>query len=294
MSDPLDPVRPSAVAALLSAHGLRQRRGLGQHFLTDRRSLERIVQAAELTGSDGVIEVGPGLGVLTLRLADAARHVVAIELDRSLFPALAQVLRGRANAEVRHGDASRLDWVALGDELRGRYGCATVKVCANLPYNVTSPVIAGLLESGLEFERAVLMVQFEVAERIASPPGSRVYGALSVLVQYWTEPRIVARVPAGAFSPPPRVESAIIALRRRRAPPVSTPPERLFRVVRAGFSQRRKTLANALSGGLGRPKDDVQAALRVAGIAPGRRAETLSLAEWDAVAGALDAGAPGV
>lgn len=287
MRGSLDPIRPSVVQRLLAAHGLRRRHSLGQHFLTDRHTLDRILEAAELARDDGVIEVGPGLGVLTLRLAAAAGRVVAIELDRSLFPALSEVLRGVENAEVRHGDATRLDWRAVGEELTRRHGCRTVKVCANLPYQVTTPVITGVLESGLPFERAVLMVQREVAERVAAPPGSRAYGSISVLVQYFTEPEIVVRVPPGAFSPPPRVDSAVLLLRRRAAPPVRSMPERLFPVVRAGFSQRRKTLGNALSAGLRRPKADVRAALELARVAENRRAETLGLAEWDAVARAL-------
>ena len=272
---------------VLRRHGLRPRKGLGQNFLVDRHALERIVAAAELTPADTVIEVGPGVGQLTRLLAGAAGRVVAVELDRQLVAALREELAVCANVEIVEADILQVDPAALAE---GR----PYKVVANLPYYITSAALRHLLEAEPPPTLLVVTVQKEVAQRITAAPGEM--SLLAVGVQLYGRPRRVARIPAGAFYPPPKVDSA--AVRIAVYPPGERPVQvddtaQFFSVVRAGFGQRRKQLRNALAAGLQLPPAEVEAALARARIDPHRRAETLSLDEWAALARELPADANG-
>lgn len=273
----------STLKALLAAHGLRPQHKLGQNFLTDRRILEAIAEASGAGPDDLVLEIGPGLGSLTQQLAERAGRVLAIELDRNLASLLGKTVQADYNnVEVIQGDAGRIDLKALLTERLAPGRLA--KVAANLPYYITTPLVMRLLEEELPLDRIVVMVQKEVADRMISPPGSKEYGALSVAVQYYSEPRIVLNVSRGAFLPPPEVESAVVALQMRQEPPVDAPKGDFFRVVKAAFGQRRKTASNALMSGLGVDRARVEAALTAAGVQPQRRGETLSLEEFAAIA----------
>jgi len=264
---------PLNVPQLLRQHGLQPKKSLGQNFLYDPHILQRIVAAAEIPPQATVLEVGAGLGTLTRYLACAARRVVAVELDGRLIPLLREVLAGTDNVTLLQGDILTLDltpWLADADPLL---------VVANIPYYITSALIRRLLEGTVRPQRLVLTVQREVAERICAAPGALSLLALSV--QVYGQPHPVGRIPAGAFYPPPKVDSTI--LRVDLYPQPRLPAEDLpifFRLAQAAFAQRRKTLRNALAAGLGWPPAQVETLLRQAEIDPRRRAETLSLEEW--------------
>jgi 16S rRNA (adenine1518-N6/adenine1519-N6)-dimethyltransferase len=260
---------------LLQRYGLHPKKGLGQNFLVEEAALRRIVTAADLTESDTVLEIGPGLGALTRHLAVAAGRVVAVELDDRFIPVLREQLAGVSNVELIEGDILALDPAAL---VGGPY-----KVVANLPYYITAAVLRHLLESTPRPELMVLTVQLEVAQRLTAQPGEM--SLLAISVQYYGPVRQVARIKAGSFYPRPEVDSAVVRVDLDRDPPLTGPDERcFFRVVRAGFGQRRKQLRNSLKAGLGIPAKEVEAALTAAGIDPRRRAETLSLDEWGKLA----------
>jgi len=266
----------------MATNGIRPQHRLGQNFLTDSRVLDAIVKGGEIGPNDVVLEIGPGLGTLTQRLARAAALVVCVELDRTLIEILKGTVQAQhRNVEVIHGDAAQVDLHKLLSE-RLPAG-QRAKVAANLPYYITTPLVMRLLEEELPLDQIVVMVQQEVAERMVATPGSKEYGALSVAVQYYTEPKIITRVGRGAFLPPPEVDSAVVGMRVRETPPVVAPRKGLFRVVKAAFGQRRKTLNNALTNGLGLEKQAVQEALQRVGIESDRRGETLSLEEFAAV-----------
>lgn len=276
----------SAVAAepfpslgeLLRKHGLHLKKGLGQNFLADPVHLERIAAAAELARDDAVLEVGPGVGTLTARLAARAGCVVAVELDASLLPALREALAPYANVTVVQGDILQLDPAELVRSATGE-ASPRYKVVANLPYYITSAAIRHLLAAQPRPELLVLTVQREVAQRIVARPPEM--SLLAVSVQLYAKPEIVARIPAGAFVPAPKVDSAILRLRPWAEPPVPVPDEEaFFAVARAGFGQRRKQLRNSLAAGLGLTADEAEKLLAQAGVAGDRRAETLTLAEW--------------
>ncbi len=267
-----------SLGALLRRYGLHTRKVLGQHFLSDPGLLDKIVAAAELPPAASVLEIGAGPGLLTRRLAAVARRVVAVELDDGLVALLRHELAHLANVTVVHGDILKLDVPAVID--------APYAVVANLPYYITSAVLRQLLQCVPPPFRLVLAVQREVAQRIVAAPGQ--LSLLAVSVQFYGQPRIVMRIPAGAFVPPPQVDSAVLRIDIHERPPVDVPSaEDFFRVVRAGFGQKRKQLRNALSAGLGLSAGQTSALLSAAGIAPSRRAETLSLAEWAALTRAL-------
>jgi 16S rRNA (adenine1518-N6/adenine1519-N6)-dimethyltransferase len=271
------------------------KRSLGQNFLTDETHLDRIVAAAELTPADIVLEIGPGLGVLTRRLAQQAGRVVAVELDDRLIDLLRKEFAAQPHVSIVHGDILELDPAQLVDDRQqttdGRRSDnlkskienrKSYKVVANLPYYITSAVLRHVLEASVQPSLAIVMVQKEVAERICATPGD--LSLLAVSVQFYAEPRIVDHVPAGAFNPRPKVDSAVLRLDIRPLPAVAgIDPKNFFRIVRAGFSQKRKQLLNTLSAGLHLPKSEAAAALNAAGIDPKRRAETLSLEEWGAL-----------
>ncbi|MBX6394640.1 MAG: 16S rRNA (adenine(1518)-N(6)/adenine(1519)-N(6))-dimethyltransferase RsmA [Alicyclobacillaceae bacterium] len=277
---------PSAVS-LLKKHRLRPKKQLGQNFLVDGRVLARIIEAADLHGREAVLEIGPGLGVLTRALAGEAWRVLAVEKDRGLAPVLEEVLQGAENVRVLWSDVLELD---LPEVCRGYFGERTVRVVANLPYYATTPILMKLLEDGPPLDLIVVMVQKEVAERLTAGPGTKEYGALTVAVQWHTE-RVewVARVPASSFFPRPAVDSAVVRLHIRPDAAATEEAAWLSRVVRAGFAQRRKTLLNALSHAFAGDSDrrTVEAALREAGIDPERRAEALALEDFVRLAQAL-------
>jgi 16S rRNA (adenine1518-N6/adenine1519-N6)-dimethyltransferase len=268
---------PTTVCALLADHGLRPRRALGQHFLADPNTARRIVRLAGIGEGDRVLEIGPGLGSLTLALADVGAEIVALELDRHLAPVLEETLADRG-VEVVVGDALSVDFDALlADDADGPWHSVS-----NLPYNVAAPVVARLLETAPRVERQLVMVQREVGERLAAEPGSPAYGALSVKVAYHARAELAGTVPPTVFVPPPKVESVLVRIVRRAAPPVDVPsPDRLFALVRAGFGQRRKMLRRSLRPLLGEGVADV---LDAAGVDPAARAENLGLLDWARVA----------
>jgi len=270
----MPPLTPGTVRELLAAHGCRPSRALGQHFLADPNLARKIVRLADVSPGEQVVEIGPGIGSLTVALAEAGAHCVALELDRHLLPILAEVLADgghEGNVEVVAGDAMTADFRAL--TAGGAWVCVS-----NLPYNLATPMVARLLEEFPEMERALVMVQQEVGERLVAGPRTKAYGAVSLKVAYYAEARIAGTVAATVFVPPPRVASVLVRLDRRAVPPVDVPsPDALFALVRAGFAQRRKTLRRALAPALGDRTDRVLAA---AGVAGETRAEALTLDDW--------------
>jgi len=279
---------PAAARAIMQRYGIAARKSLGQNFLIDRNIIKKIVAAAEMTPDDLVVEIGPGLGALTVQAARGAGRVLAVELDRGLIPALAEILAGVENVEVIQGDALEVDFDGL---VAGRTGGAfgrggkKYKLLANLPYYITTPILMRLLLERFNIALMIIMVQQEVAARMAAAPGGKDYGALSVAVQYFAEPEALFRVPGTVFSPPPGVDSAVIRLLARPVPAVAVRDEEtFFKVVRAAFGRRRKTLLNSLAGsGLGPGKETWRRILAGAGIDPGRRGETLTLAEFASI-----------
>ena len=258
---------------ILKAFGLRMSKKLGQNFLIDASIVQGIVDAAEIQPGERVLEIGPGIGTLTQGLAEAGAEVTAVELDKKLPAVLAETLKAYDNVTIVPGDILKVNIPEIMGE-------GPFKVAANLPYYITTPILMTLLERHLPITRMVTMVQKEVAERMIAKPGSRTYGALSVAVQYYTEPEIVLDVPPRSFIPAPEVDSVVIACKVRETPAVAVMEEKMFfRVVKAAFGQRRKTLSNALKGG-GFPKEQVRDAMEAAGIEMTRRGETLSLEEF--------------
>jgi 16S rRNA (adenine1518-N6/adenine1519-N6)-dimethyltransferase len=265
------------VPRLLRLYGLHPNRSLGQNFLLDESALQQVVDAAQVTPQDVVLEIGPGLGSLTSHLATMALRVVAVEVDSSLIPALEQVVGQYSNVKVIEGDILALDPVQLVSQ-------SPYLVVANIPYYITSVLIRHLLESSLPPSRLVLTVQQEVAKRICAMPGDMSLLALSV--QVYGHPEIIAYIPAGAFYPPPRVDSAILRIDRLPSPLIPVNElDTFFQLIKAGFSQKRKTLRNALAGGLHLSTSMVETFLKDAHIDPMRRAETLSLPEWHLLTG---------
>lgn len=270
-----------SVAALLRARGLRPRKGLGQNFLADPVALGRIVAAADLGREDLVVEVGAGTGTLTRLLAERAGRVLALELDPRLVELLADQVAGLPNVEIIHGDVLQFSTARFGDR--------AYKVVGNLPYYITSAILRHFLENAPRPQLMVVTVQREVAARIVAGPGDM--SLLAVSVQLYGQPRIAARIPAGAFYPAPEVDSAVLRIEVSETPSVlgeaGVAEVAFFRVVRAGFSQKRKTLRNSLSAGLGLDPAETGRFLERAGVDPRARAETLSLEEWAGVAAVL-------
>ena len=265
---------------ILKAFGLHMSKRLGQNFLIDATIVQGIVDAAEIQPGDRVLEIGPGIGTLTQGLAETGACVTAVELDKKLPAVLAETLKAYDNVTIVPGDILKVNIPEIMGE-------GPFTVAANLPYYITTPILMTLLERHLPITNLVTMVQREVAERMVAKPGSRIYGALSVAVQYYTDPAIVLDVPPRSFIPAPEVDSVVIACKVREQPAVQVRSEKMFfRVVKAAFGQRRKTLANALKGG-GLPKEQVRDAMEHAGIDPTRRGETLSLIEFGRLADAF-------
>ena len=276
---------PGHIKEVLSRHGFHFSKALGQNFLINPGVCPRMAAECGAQGCKGVIEVGPGIGVLTWELSQVAQKVCAIELDSRLFPVLEETLAGRDNVKLVPGDVMKLD---LNQLIRQEFGGGPVCVCANLPYYITSPVILRLLEEGLPITSITVMVQKEAAQRLCAAPGERECGAVSVAVHYRSQPKLLFQVGRGSFLPPPKVDSAVLRLDLRQEPPVSVADEDwFFRVSRAAFAQRRKTAANSLSATLGLPKPQVEQALAAAGAAENVRAERLTLEQLAALANAL-------
>ena len=273
---------------VLGRHGFHFSKSLGQNFLTAQWVPERIAAECGADKESGALEVGPGMGCLTGELSKTAGQVVAIELDRALFPVLEETLAGYGNVEVVHGDVLKTDLAAL---CREKFGEKKVYACANLPYYITTPAIAALLDSGA-FAGVTVMVQKEVAKRICAAPGSSDYGAFSIYVQYHADARLLFNVPAGCFVPQPKVDSAVIRLTPLETPTVMVRDEKLFfAIVRAAFNQRRKTLVNAIQPAFGGrlDKTEILSLAASCGLDERVRGERLGLAEYGRLADAADA-----
>ena len=264
------------VRAVLSRHGFSFSKALGQNFLIDPTVCPEMARAATREGADCVLEIGPGIGVLTASLCEQAKQVVAVELDRRLFPVLRETLADYDNVELVEGDAMQLDLHAL---LRERFGeGARIAVCANLPYYITSPLLMRLLECRLPIEKLVVMVQKEAAERLCAEVGSREAGAVTVAVRYFADARVLFEVGREAFLPAPKVDSAVIELCVRKSPAVELRDEAyFFQMVRAAFAQRRKTAVNGISAGLNLPKAAVAEAIADTGLPADVRAEKIPM-----------------
>ena len=290
--------RREVTARILQAFHLKADKNLGQNFLVEESVVSRIAKAAELTPEDTVLEIGPGIGTLTQALAMTGASVVSVELDKRLIPVLQETVGAYKNVRIVQGDILKVNIPEIIAEVKADRKTADAagevaeaesemkqsdafKVCANLPYYITTPIIMYLLEQKLPLERLVVMVQKEVAERMTAGPGGREYGAISVAMQYYTEPKIAFIVKAGSFLPAPKVDSAVLVCKRRSTPPVEVPDEKtFFKVVAAAFSVRRKMLNNSLKNMGGLNGEQVKAWLDRAGIDGRRRAETLSLEEF--------------
>ena len=276
------------IKALLNRNGFRFSKSLGQNFLCADWVPERTAEAAGIDAETGVLEVGPGVGCLTVALARRAKRVLSIELDSALKPVLAETLRGYENAEVIFGDVLKLDLPALAKE---RFAdCARAVVCANLPYNITTPALTAFVKAGC-FGQITVMIQREVAQRVCARENTANYGAFTVLMQWHTEPELLFDVPPGCFIPAPKVTSSVVRLTRRDAPPVEVENEkRMYALVRAAFNQRRKTLCNAMIHGLGLSREQALSALAAAGLDARVRGEALSIPRFAALSDALGEG----
>ena len=269
----------STIKYIQKTFGFKNAKSLGQNFLLDNSVITSMADAAEITGDDLVIEIGPGIGVLTYEIAKRAGRVVAVELDKSLIPVLKYTLAEYNNVEIINYDVLKVDLKKIIEEKKPE-APRNVKIMGNLPYYITTPIITDLLENGVPTESITIMMQKEVAERIVANPGSKTFGALSVAVQFYCEVERVVEVPRDSFFPAPKVDSEVLKLRVLEKPTVYVnDKERFFALVKAGFGQRRKTLSNSLLS-TGIEKEKILAALKCAGIDPMRRAETLSLKEF--------------
>ena len=271
---------PQNTIEILQKYNFNFQKKFGQNFLIDEHVLDKIIRAAEITKDDYVLEIGPGIGTMTQYLACAAREVTAVEIDRALIPILEDTLKEYDNVSIINEDILKVDIAALAKE---KNGGRPIKVVANIPYYITTPIIMGLFESHVPLESITVMVQKEVADRMQVGPGTKDYGALSLAVQYYAEPYIVANVPPNCFMPRPAVGSAVIRLTRHQKPPVEVMDEKLmFRLIRASFNQRRKTLANGLknSGELNLSKEVITAAIEKLGKGSSVRGEALDLEEF--------------
>ena len=271
---------PKNTIEIIQKYEFMFQKKFGQNFLIDTHVLEKIISAAGITKNDCVLEIGPGIGTMTQYLAENAGHVVAVEIDRNLIPILKETLADYDNVTVINEDILRVDIKTLAEEYNGG---KPIKVVANLPYYITTPIIMGLFESGVPIDYITVMVQKEVADRMKEGPGSKDYGALSLAVQYYAEPEIVANVPPNCFIPRPNVGSAVIRLTRHKEMPVEVKdPALMFKIIRASFNQRRKTLQNGLGNAPELPytKEQIAAAIAEMGLTPKIRGEALSLAQF--------------
>ena len=271
---------PKNTIEIIQKYEFAFQKKFGQNFLIDTHVLEKIIASAGVTKDDCVLEIGPGIGTMTQYLAENARQVIAVEIDRNLIPILHETLAEYDNVEIINEDILKVDIRKLADEYNGG---RPIKVVANLPYYITTPIIMGLFESSVPIDNITVMVQKEVADRMQEGPGSKDYGALSLAVQYYADPKIVANVPPNCFMPRPNVGSAVIRLTRHQTPPVTVKnPELMFRIIRASFNQRRKTLQNGLNNASDLPysKEQVAGAIEAMGLSPSVRGEALSLKQF--------------
>ena len=279
---------PQETIAVLNKYQFTFQKKFGQNFLIDTHVLDKIIRAADITENDFVLEIGPGIGTMTQYLAGAAREVCAVEIDKSLIPILEDTLKEYDNVTIINDDILKVDIEKLAKEKnQGR----PIKVVANLPYYITTPIIMGLFENHVPLESITVMVQKEVADRMQVGPGTKDYGALSLAVQYYAEPYIVANVPPNCFMPRPNVGSAVIRLKRYQDAPVKVKNEKLmFQLIRASFNQRRKTLANGLKNyqGLNYSKETIENAIAECGFSPSVRGEALTLEEFARLADVLN------
>ena len=271
---------PQNTIEVLQKYRFNFQKKFGQNFLIDTHVLDKIIGAAGITKDDFVLEIGPGIGTMTQYLCERAREVVAVEIDKNLIPILSDTLKNYSNVTVINEDILKLDICKLAEEKnQGK----PIKIVANLPYYITTPIIMGLFESHVPIDSITIMVQKEVAERMQEKPGSKEYGALSLAVQYYAKPEIVANVPPNCFMPRPNVGSAVIRLTRHEKPPVEVEDEKLmFRIIRASFNQRRKTLANGLNNSpeIHLPKEVIQESIVSLGVPENIRGEALSLEQF--------------
>ena len=271
---------PQNTIEVLQKYRFNFQKKFGQNFLIDTHVLDKIIDASGVTEDDFVLEIGPGIGTMTQYLCERAREVVAVEIDKNLIPILSDTLKNYSNVTVINEDILKLDICKLAEEKnQGK----PIKVVANLPYYITTPIITGLFESHVPIDSITIMVQKEVAERMQEKPGSKEYGALSLAVQYYAKPEIVANVPPNCFMPRPNVGSAVIRLTRHEKPPVEVEDEKLmFRIIRASFNQRRKTLANGLNNSpeIHLPKEVIQESIVSLGVPENIRGEALSLEQF--------------
>lgn len=277
----------SVIKEILSENSFRFSKSLGQNFLIDENVLDTIISGAQIDKDSCVLEVGPGFGTLTQKLCMNAKKVVSVEIDETVIPILKDNLKEFDNLTIISNDILKTDIAALAEK---EFEGSKIKVCANLPYYITTPVITALLEPSLPITDITVMVQKEVAERLAAKPGSKAYGAISVTVGYYAEPELLVSVPPCAFIPQPKVSSAVIRLRKREKPPVEVKSEEIyFKVIKAAFAQRRKTLLNSIANSnvLSLTKAEAEELLVSAGIDPKRRGETLSMEEFAKITNAL-------
>lgn len=275
----------NVVREILSRHGFHFSKALGQNFIVDPDVCPHIAEESGVNKEMCALEIGPGVGVLTKELAKRAKKVLAVEIDSALPPVLAETLGEFDNVTVLNADVLKID---VEKTAREYFGDCPFVVCANLPYYITSPILMKLLEEGCGAESITVMVQKEAAVRITAKPGTRDCGALTAAIHYYSEPEKLFDVGRNSFVPAPKVDSSVIRLRIRKEPPVSVPDEKyFFRVIKASFGQRRKTLANSVSGGLGFTKDEVFSALEKCSLAPTARAEELSLSDFSVFSAAL-------
>jgi len=282
---------PQEIRTLEKKYNFHMAKKFGQNFLTDERVIADIVESSGATKEDLVIEIGPGMGILTAQAAEAAGKVVAIEIDKKLLPILEETLKQYDNIKIINEDVLKVNLtqtIEQEKELKDGSSARNVRILGNLPYYITTPILMKLLEDRLAVETITIMVQKEVAQRIAAGPGSRTYGAISAAVQYYCEVEYVQTVPKEVFVPRPKVDSAILLLKVRKKSPVDLISEEIFfECIKKGFGQRRKTLKNSLTDIQGKDKEEIGNILTECGIDPIRRAETLSLAEFAALANRL-------
>lgn len=280
----MDLTSPKTIRTIAEQFGFTFKKGLGQNFLTSQTVLEEIAGAAEIDGG-GVLEIGPGFGVLTQELSKHAKKVVSIEIDERLNDVLDYTLAECENVKIINADVMKTDLPKL---IADEFGNERISVAANLPYYITTPIITMLLEQKLAINNIVIMIQKEVAQRLNAQPGTKDYGAITLLCRYYTEPEIITTVPAGLFVPPPKVDSAVLKLRILDEPAVKVKDEAVFfKTVKAAFAQRRKTLLNCLAQAFPMAKPELTELMEGIGIAPSRRGETLSIEEFAKLADAL-------
>ena len=270
---------PSATKEIINKYSFAFQKKFGQNFLIDSNVLESIIRGAEITKDDFVLEIGPGIGTMTQYLCEAARQVVAVEIDKMLIPILEDTLSEYDNVEVINQDVLKVDIKSLAEE---KNNGKPIKVVANLPYYITTPIIMGLFESHVPLDSITIMVQKEVADRMQCGPGTKDYGALSLAVQFYARPKVVLNVPASCFMPRPNVDSAVIRLERFKTPPVDVKNEHLmFKIIRASFNQRRKTMLNSVgNSGIGITKEALTNALETMGLPLTIRGEALTLEQF--------------